>query len=642
MNIRGQETKQDVIDEMCKLLAIGPYPVGIGSTESAVFLREVATYFAIGIESASTKPVIAETIVLKAGLAWTPECDSRSSSSGGGSTVTLAGLKRLLQAVKILLTSSRASAETESAFVIDIQPDASALKLFKSLSFTPWYALGEFVDNSITSALKNYQLLKNNFGEEYVLRVGISFDYTDQSLTIVDNAAGITRSDFARAMKTSEPPEDSSVGLGLHGVGMKAAAFWWGRILEIQTQPLDEPNGWSIRIDLDSLEAGSSGLAKVEPIEHQSQVGTRIKIYGLWNGVPKGKTPSAIKRYLPSIYRSFLSDLRSNDEMKMVLTYQSDELRYTAPSILNAPFWPNPNGPLDGSKDLLWRDEVEIVLSDGKVVAGWIAILEKMSRDLSGFFLHYRGKGVAGVVPSADGEVLDGDIRSSSYKPKEIFGQSGSYRDQSFVGEFDVSQFGKTITTDSVMWTPEEEAEFVNLLLAYLQNPAKSYWDQASNMRRRSRPTHDITSDSEVISALTSQVSDQLKKFGFSHETAPTLDQVLEEEEVEHQTESNCENFTISDKELHEHDFEVQLTNDPTQPFLRVKEDSVRNTHRILVNLNHPALATLPPIHGPLRKLVVLWALSVGVAEVFLEGPERNRVRSKMNDLLNKFGGVIE
>ncbi len=642
MDNAGNETKQDLIDAICKLLNIGSYPVGIGSTESAAFLREVATYLGVDIESVSTKPAIAETIVKQAGLSWTSECDSRSSSSGGGSTVTLAGLKRLFQAVKILNTAKVSNERIESAFVIDIQPDASALKLFKSLSFTPWYALGEFVDNSITSALKNYQQLKNKYGEEYELRVGISFDSTDQSLTIVDNAAGITRSDFARAMKTSEPPEDSSVGLGLHGVGMKAAAFWWGRILEIQTQPLDEPNAWNIRIDLDSLEAGSSGLAKVEPIEHLGQVGTRIKIYGLWNGVPKGKTPSAIKRYLPSIYRSFLSDFGSTNEMTMVLTYQGDALRYTAPSILSAPFWPNPNGPAEGSKDLLWRDEVEIVLSDGKVVTGWIAILEKMSRDLSGLFLHYRGKGVAGVVPSADGEILEGDVRSSSYKPKEIFGQSGSYRDQSFVGEFDVSQFGKTITTDSVMWTPEEEGEFVDLLLVYLQKPAKNYWDQAANMRRRNRPTRDVTSDSEIVAELTSQVSDQLKKFGFSHETELTLDEVLDEEEVENQVEEDCENFTISDKELHEHEFEVQLIHDPSQSFLRVNEDSVRNIHRILVNLNHPALATLPPIHGPLRKLLVLWALSVGVAEVFLDGPERNRVRSKMNDLLNKFGGVTE
>jgi len=44
-------------------------------------------------------------------------------------------------------------------FDIDITPDISALKIFRNVSFTPWYAIGEFVDNSITSALKNIKEL---------------------------------------------------------------------------------------------------------------------------------------------------------------------------------------------------------------------------------------------------------------------------------------------------------------------------------------------------------------------------------------------------------------------------------------------------------------------------------------------------
>ena len=29
-------------------------------------------------------------------------------------------------------------------FEVNIEPDASALRMFRSMSFTPWYALGEF------------------------------------------------------------------------------------------------------------------------------------------------------------------------------------------------------------------------------------------------------------------------------------------------------------------------------------------------------------------------------------------------------------------------------------------------------------------------------------------------------------------
>ncbi len=631
-------SKQSLIDEVCSLLNIGPYKVASGSSEPAAFLRDVATFFEVDLSGRNSKPEIAEAICRLAGLPWGPECDSRSSLSGGGSTVTLSGLRQVSQAVRLLLTQ-RVDVDAREEFLIDIQPEASALKLFKSMSFTAWYALGEFVDNSITSALKNLDSLRTVHTDQYKIEVDISFDPDGDCLTIVDNAAGIRKEEFARAMRTSEPPPDTSVGLGLHGVGMKAAAFWWGRVLEIETQPVNEEHGWKIRVDLDDISSGNRGLATVEPISKRSAPGTVIRIEGLWNGVPKGKTPAAIRRFLPSIYRSYLSDDAHLNDIKMELRYQGEPLKYQSAPVLHAPFWPDANGPGRNDSPILWRDDVRVELSGGQVITGWIAILEKMSRDLSGFFLHYRGKGVAGVVPSVSDEEDGSDVRSTSYKPKEIFGQSGSYRDQSFVGEFDVSDFGKTITTDSVMWSPEQEAEFINAVVEFLQSPAKNYWDQAANMRRRSRPAKDAKADGEIVAELTSEVSEQLHKFGFSHEQVHTPDQVSATEEEDFAQNADCESFVISDKERHQHLFDVIIGSDAHQPFLRVNEDLRNSKHRIYINLQHPSLSSLPPIHGELRKLVVLWGLSVGVAEVFLEGLEPHRLRSKMNDVLDKFGG---
>jgi len=109
-------------------------------------------------------------------------------------------------------------------FEVNIEPDASALRIFRSMSFTPWYALGEFVDNSITSALKNISGLKENNGPDYELEVSITFPSGENKLVIEDNAAGITQKDMHRALKTGVPPEDTSIGLSKHGVGMKAAS----------------------------------------------------------------------------------------------------------------------------------------------------------------------------------------------------------------------------------------------------------------------------------------------------------------------------------------------------------------------------------------------------------------------------------
>jgi hypothetical protein len=113
----------------------------------------------------------------------------------------------------------------EDTFKVDIRPDVAALRIFRSMSFTPWYALGEFVDNSITSSIKSLPSLKKLNGSDYELQISIDFDKTNDTLVVEDNAAGISRSEIERALKTGIPPADTSIGLSKHGVGMKAAKF---------------------------------------------------------------------------------------------------------------------------------------------------------------------------------------------------------------------------------------------------------------------------------------------------------------------------------------------------------------------------------------------------------------------------------
>ena len=97
-------------------------------------------------------------------------------------------------------------------FKVDIRPDVAALRIFRNMSFTPWYALGEFVDNSITSAIKNIEKLKSTNGSDYELVVSMSFPEMGNCLIVEDNAAGISRDDMDRALKTGNPPLDISEG----------------------------------------------------------------------------------------------------------------------------------------------------------------------------------------------------------------------------------------------------------------------------------------------------------------------------------------------------------------------------------------------------------------------------------------------
>jgi hypothetical protein len=162
------------------------------------------------------------------------------------------------------------------------------------MSFTPWYALGEFVDNSITSALKNVDALQAKNGPDYELEVSISFPPGENKLVVDDNAAGITREDMQRALKTGMPAADTSIGLGKHGVGMKAASLWWGAHVVIDTYPLNEPNGWHVEID--ASEGGDiTSVVKVHKIKHRGYSGTHLEVRELWKKTPQTKTITSIK-----------------------------------------------------------------------------------------------------------------------------------------------------------------------------------------------------------------------------------------------------------------------------------------------------------------------------------------------------------
>ena len=528
-------------------------------------------------------------------------------------------------------------------FEVNIEPDASALRMFRSMSFTPWYALGEFVDNSITSALKNVDALLAKNGPDYELEVSISFPPGENKLVVDDNAAGITREDMQRALKTGMPAADTSIGLGKHGVGMKAASLWWGAHVVIDTYPLNEPNGWHVEID--ASEGGDiTSLVKVHKIKHRGYSGTHLEVRELWKKTPQTKTITSIKSYLPSIYRSFLGDTHKEGQLKCAILYQGKPLKFEYPKLLTEPFWPTIKGPGYGEKSRTWRKDISIALATGKVITGWVGILELMSRDLSGFFLHYRGKGIAGVVPLSGDEDEDqaeakDAISRGSYKPRKIFKQQGSYTDQSFIGEFDITAFGKTITTDSPLWTPDEEGEFTEKLLNLMSDD--DYIRMAVNFRRRKAAAVDEKANKvadnreakNIEGALSGNVDHE--EVEESEADIESIRTALEADAIE-----DIMAINLRDKEEHSHKFNVSFVKDISRAFLVVTENE-KFEHLIQVNVFHPALSDINlDVHG--RKILQRVCVAFAASEVFNSGYDKQKIRMKANQILAQLGQIIE
>lgn len=90
------ETKQDILNDITDFLGLRRYTVSVGSSLPSEVFEAAARYAKVGFGS---MPEINESIIRKAGMVYEATYDSRNSPSGGGSTVTLDGIRALRQAL---------------------------------------------------------------------------------------------------------------------------------------------------------------------------------------------------------------------------------------------------------------------------------------------------------------------------------------------------------------------------------------------------------------------------------------------------------------------------------------------------------------------------------------------------------------
>ena len=81
---------------------------------------------------------------------------------------------------------------------ISIRPESGVYKVFKHLKYKPWYALAEFVDNSLQSFIAK----NGKFGETRPhCLIEINCDPNNKTITIEDNSYGIAESEHQRALR---------------------------------------------------------------------------------------------------------------------------------------------------------------------------------------------------------------------------------------------------------------------------------------------------------------------------------------------------------------------------------------------------------------------------------------------------------
>lgn len=317
--------------------------------------------------------------------------------------------------------------------MVSIKLQTGVYGQFRNLNNKIWFALGEYVDNAVQSFENNKERLTQAHLNDYQFKVNIDVDWTKDTITIYDNAAGIDAKNFKRAFEPANIPIDNT-GLHEFGMGMKTASIWLADQWSVKSAALDEDEERFVQFDLDKvLKEEREDLIVKNSKKPRTKHFTEITLKRLSRNAPSAHQMDKIKRHLASIYRKFI---RKGD-MKLIIN--GEELLYEDPEILVAPHYSNPNG-----KNIEWKKAIKF--SSGKYrVKGFIGIQNKMSTTEAGISLFRRGRVVEGS-------------HDEKYRPKSICGQPGSPRYKRIFGELELEGFAVSFNKGSFQEQDDLEA----------------------------------------------------------------------------------------------------------------------------------------------------------------------------------------
>lgn len=315
----------------------------------------------------------------------------------------------------------------------DIGPQV--VSQYKRANYQPWFAIGEFVDNSTQSYLNNKKVLDKKYSSrEEMLEVSVNYDRSKGLIVIADNAMGMDEKELDEALYLGKKPVVSD-WRSKYGFGMKAAAFWFGDEWQITSKKLGSSQEITVEVSLEKIIKGETDLdPKFKEVDDLEDSYTVITISKL-NQKPHGRTLGKMREYLQSMYRV---DLR---EQRMKLSWRGQSLTWDL----------GESGVFataaDGSE---YRKDISFeIKSEGKKkkIFGWVGVLDSGSRQKGGFSLLHADRVVKGY-PDA-------------WKPGVIFGEqeggSNNLVTQRLVGELHMNDFDVTVTKDGIQWFEEEE-----------------------------------------------------------------------------------------------------------------------------------------------------------------------------------------
>ena len=501
-----------------------------------------------------------------------------------------------------------------------IRPGVSVLAVLRHLNYRPWYALGEFVDNSVQSFHEHRPALQKIHGDSFRLRVEIVIDSTPPPrISIRDTAAGIFESEYARAFRPAAIPPNRT-GLAEFGMGMKNAACWFAPCWKVRTSALGEPVARTVRFDIENIVNDNiEELAIQESPEAAERHYTEIVLEDVFR-VPVGRTVAKLKEHLTHIYRAFIRD------GVLELRFNGDPLVYREPKVLEAADFKDPAGPVRE-----WRKPIEFDFGNRLSVHGFAALRDRGSTAKAGFSLFRRGRVIQG----------SGD---ECYRPKYIFGSSNSYRYQRLFGELHLKGFEVSHTKDGFRWDDNEQP-FLELVKEHLDSEELPLLKQAEGYRALEARKKRTRSARQAVDSTARAMESGLPQ---------VIPAIVDAEPVDTPTEETPHRSTLASRRFdiqfrqRKWTINVELTDDPAEGQWLVLSDVAQSREQprrvdIRVSMVHPFMVRFAQTDSEDVEALLRVAAAVAVAEVLardsgvrLAGTVRRNVNDILRDALSQ------
>ena len=524
--------------------------------------------------------------------------------------------------------------DSTAVTMVNIRPDVGVLSVLRHLNYRPWYAIAEFVDNSLDSFLTHRVEIQAQEGLGVKLRVEVNIDPNDGGFIAVrDNAAGIYEHEYQRAFRPADPPPDSS-GLSEFGMGMKSAACWFGREFIVRSSALGEPVARTVTFKLDEIVRPKSEDLPVRPhaVAPQEHY-TEIVIRELHNP-PQGRTIAKIKEHLASIYRVYIRE--GTLELRFRSPGINEVLRYDEPEVLEAP----PDEALIRRRGLtpdrcMWRKDINFDLGAGLKITGFAALRRRGSTSRAGFALFRRKRLIEG-----SGE--------DSYRPSRIFGATTTATYQRLFGELHLEGFEVSHTKDGFQWDENEEP-FLELLAEELNSDPMPLLDQAKLASYESIRNSNPEAVDRAVTEAVRETAEVLRTA-----SAPILTRQIEgppddqelPAELPRARQSWSEIFNVELNEV-QWTVTVEVTNDSAVgEWLSVFDSEPRNSARnsaqvrqlgVRLSLSHPFMDKFVGVDLDRVRPFVRLAAAIGLAEITARETgvrSAGEIRRNLNELL--------